>query len=100
MSSTNEETNNTNTDSENNSFESNNTNNPIGYCHVCDRQVNIDRESFTCNVCHGGFIELFDMDSAQSSSNQSSSTNPARIRLDALRLNQVSVNSKLIHSIF
>jgi hypothetical protein len=88
MSSANEEANNVNTDSENNnSIESNNPNDQIGYCHVCDRQVTIDRESFTCSACHGGFIELFEMDSSQSS-NQSSSTNPTRVRLDSMRLNQ------------
>lgn len=92
MSSSNEETNNNNnnvnTDTENNNssfdIESNNPNDSIGYCHSCDRQVTIDKESFTCSVCNGGFIELFDMESAQPS-NQSS--NP-RIRLDSLRLNQ------------
>ncbi|RNA38565.1 hypothetical protein BpHYR1_039531 [Brachionus plicatilis] len=33
----------------------------IGYCHQCDRQVEIDRQSFTCTQCQGGFIELFEM---------------------------------------
>lgn len=32
----------------------------IGYCHVCDRQVNIDQASFTCSVCNGGFIEILE----------------------------------------
>lgn len=36
------------------------TNTDIGYCHVCDRQVPINREAFTCGVCNGGFIELFE----------------------------------------
>ena len=40
--------------------------NPIGYCHSCDRQVEIDRELFTCTVCHGGFIELFEIPAGES----------------------------------
>jgi hypothetical protein len=36
------------------------TNTDIGYCHVCDRQVPINQEAFTCGVCDGGFIELFE----------------------------------------
>ncbi len=32
----------------------------LGYCHVCDRQVPINQEEFTCSVCNGGFIELFE----------------------------------------
>lgn len=35
--------------------------NPIGYCHTCDRQVEIDKNNFVCKRCDGGFIELFDM---------------------------------------
>lgn len=31
-----------------------------GFCHVCDRQVQIEPVSFTCSVCNGGFIELLD----------------------------------------
>ena len=34
----------------------------IGYCHTCDRQVNIDPVSFECSQCHGGFVEIFDID--------------------------------------
>jgi E3 ubiquitin-protein ligase RNF115/126 len=34
--------------------------NQIGYCHVCDRQIQIDQDSFTCSVCNGGFIELLE----------------------------------------
>ena len=34
----------------------------IGYCHECDRQIDIDIESFTCTVCNGGFIEMFEPD--------------------------------------
>lgn len=32
----------------------------IGFCHVCDRQVPLNQEEFTCSVCNGGFIELFE----------------------------------------
>lgn len=45
----------------NNSQESN-TQPLIGYCHQCDRQVEIDRQSFSCKQCQGGFIELFEME--------------------------------------
>jgi len=38
-----------------------NTTNPIGYCHTCDRQVEIDKNDFVCKQCNGGFIELFEM---------------------------------------
>jgi hypothetical protein len=63
----------------------------IGYCHVCDRQVNIDQDSFTCSVCHGGFIELFDMEraaAAQDEAASSASTSPNGVTVDALRFNQ------------
>lgn len=53
----------------------------IGYCHSCDRQVEIDRESFTCTQCHGGFIELFDMES------RSSQQDPNRARAEAFGMN-------------
>jgi hypothetical protein len=33
----------------------------LGYCHVCNRQIRINLESFTCTQCNGGFIELFDI---------------------------------------
>lgn len=36
------------------------SNQNIGYCHVCDRQVQINQDTFTCGVCNGGFIELFE----------------------------------------
>lgn len=36
-----------------------------GYCHICDRQVTIDPDSFTCTVCNGGFIELFEAPPAE-----------------------------------
>lgn len=36
------------------------SNQNLGYCHSCDRQVPIDQDSFTCNVCNGGFIELLE----------------------------------------
>lgn len=31
-----------------------------GFCHVCDREVQIEPVSFTCSVCNGGFIEILD----------------------------------------
>ena len=34
----------------------------IGYCHVCDKQVEIDEDHFSCSECHGGFVELFELD--------------------------------------
>ena len=33
----------------------------IGYCHVCDKQVEIDEDHFSCSECHGGFVELFEL---------------------------------------
>ena len=40
--------------------------NPIGYCHTCDRQVEIDKVNFVCTHCNGGFIELFEIPPANS----------------------------------
>ena len=37
----------------------------MGYCHTCDRQVAIEHDGFTCSVCHGGFVELFDINNQQ-----------------------------------
>lgn len=51
----------------------------IGYCHNCDRQVEIDRESFTCKQCNGGFIELFDVESRPSQQD--------RVRTETFNLN-------------
>lgn len=31
-----------------------------GFCHVCERQVQIEPVSFTCSVCNGGFIEILE----------------------------------------
>jgi hypothetical protein len=39
----------------------NNSITSLGYCHVCNRQIRINLESFTCTQCNGGFIELFDI---------------------------------------
>lgn len=55
----------------------------IGYCHVCDRQVEIDRDSFTCKECNGGFIELFDMDQ----SNRPTDSTDSGERVESFRLN-------------
>ncbi|CAF0811510.1 unnamed protein product [Brachionus calyciflorus] len=38
----------------------------IGYCHQCDRQVEIDRDNYTCKQCESGFIELFDLERQES----------------------------------
>lgn len=32
----------------------------LGYCHQCDRQVPLNPETFTCNVCSSGFVEILD----------------------------------------
>lgn len=37
-----------------------------GFCHVCNHQVSIIPESFTCAECNGGFIELIETPPAQS----------------------------------
>lgn len=37
------------------------TSHNIGYCHVCDKQVEIDEDHFSCSECHGGFVELFEL---------------------------------------
>jgi hypothetical protein len=42
----------------------------IGYCHVCDKQVPIDMDSFTCSECHGGFIELFENEAPRQAGQQ------------------------------
>jgi len=44
-----------------NSSSTNNSITSLGYCHVCNRQIRINLESFTCTQCNGGFIELFDI---------------------------------------
>ena len=56
----------------------------LGYCHICDRQVEIDAATFTCAVCHGGFIELFEGDAnrPQAASQQQQ---PQEIRVDTAR---------------
>lgn len=38
----------------------------MGFCHVCNRQVSILPESFTCAECNGGFIELVENPPSQS----------------------------------
>lgn len=54
----------------------------IGYCHQCDRQVEIDRESYCCKECNGGFIELFDLERPQAQAQ-----NPGGVRVESIRLN-------------
>jgi len=43
----------------------------LGYCHVCNRQIRINLESFTCTQCNGGFIELFDINESNNNDNLS-----------------------------
>jgi hypothetical protein len=40
--------------------------NNIGFCHTCNRQVEIDMDSFTCKNCNNGFIELFELNDENS----------------------------------
>lgn len=47
----------------------------IGFCHVCDRQVVIQPENFTCSLCNGGFIELVENQPSQSESTRQNFTN-------------------------
>lgn len=53
----------------------------IGYCHQCDRQVEIDRDGFSCKQCNGGFIELFDLE------RQEPRTQNSGVRVESIRLN-------------
>ena len=46
----------------------------IGYCHVCDKQVEINRDNFSCSECHGEFVELFELDNAADRSPSSSAS--------------------------
>lgn len=59
-------------------------NDNIGYCHICDKQVIIDTDSFTCSECHGGFIELFENDSQRQQANTQNESQ--RARADPMRL--------------
>ena len=45
----------------------------IGYCHTCDRQIEIDRNEFSCKNCNGGFVELFEIDNQQQQQQQQTS---------------------------
>lgn len=58
----------------------------IGYCHTCDRQVEIDPVSFECNRCHGGFIEIFDIEQQQQQQQQTQQT-PGGAQARVIRLN-------------
>lgn len=60
-----------------------------GYCHQCDRQVEINRDSFSCQECNGGFIELFDSDSSirQNETNNPNNVTGDRVRVESIRLN-------------
>jgi len=76
-------------------------NESIGYCHVCDKQVPINSNSFTCSECNGGFIELFENDNRPLSSlptqqqqqqqQQQEGNDPQRVRLESMRLLNDSV---------
>lgn len=67
-----------------NSSQEVNTQPLIGYCHQCDRQVEIDRPSFTCKQCQGGFIELFEIERNESRAPSSG------IRVEPARLNNAN----------
>lgn len=76
----------------------------IGYCHECDRQVEIDLDSFTCKRCNGGFIEQFELDqnranaNAENTSTSSSSdgAQPRVFRFDANSANNLEGFSQLL----
>lgn len=86
MSNTNENTNEPGSIERSNVSEASSASRPnLGFCHVCDRQVEIELDSFTCSLCHGGFIELFEGDSANQR-NQDSTTNPQPAQVDAARI--------------
>lgn len=70
-----------------NSSEQQQTTGQIGFCHVCDRQVSIVSESFTCAECNGGFIELIENPPAQQE--------PQRRTLTSSFLNDGSLSSLL-----
>jgi hypothetical protein len=63
--------------------------NSLGYCHECDRQVEIDMASFACSVCNGGFIEMFEIEpgraggasSASAASNPTATNQPGEARV-------------------
>ena len=78
----------------------------IGYCHTCDRQVEID--DFTCSICHNGFVELFDFEHQaqqpqaqqpqQQPQPQQTQEDPQRVRVETFRFNE-SVFNKLFNKI-
>lgn len=66
-----------------------------GYCHVCDKQVTINADSFTCRECQGGFIELFENEESQRRPLQQSTNiqqDAQRTRIDSIRFVNESVN--------
>ena len=87
-------------------------NESIGYCHVCDKQVPINSNSFTCSECNGGFIELFENDNRppasspthhnhhqQQQQQQQETNDPQRVRLESMRLLNESVKNYVISKI-
>lgn len=46
----------------------------IGYCHQCDRQVEIDPDFYTCRRCNSGFIELFEGNDEAASADEAAET--------------------------
>jgi hypothetical protein len=48
----------------------------LGYCHQCDRQVPLNPETFTCNVCSSGFVEILDETPIQAAAQSSQRAHP------------------------
>jgi hypothetical protein len=78
------------------------TGNTIGYCHECDRQVEIDMVNFVCTNCNGGFIEMFELNSREqggtggASAQTPETAQPRNFRFDANSANNMEASPQLI----
>jgi hypothetical protein len=76
MSDQSDTTNTSPTDQTTGSSSQNNTNYLLGYCHECDRQVDIRQPEMSCTQCNGGFIELLDENTTTNHQQQQQQQSP------------------------